>query len=259
MARMKGKVALVTGAASGIGAATAALLADEGAQVVATDIEPSGERVAAHARQRGGEALFMRHDVADEESWRAVVARTIDVFGKLDAVVNNAGIAHARSLAEMTLDEWHHVLAVNLDGVFLGLKHGILAMRRSGGGSIVNVSSVSGLVGTPGAAAYSASKGGVRSLTKTAALECAKDKIRVNSIHPGGVKTPIWQKAEWWGGFVEQVGGVESAWKTLTTGTPMGRLADAEEIAQAILWLSSDEASFVTGTELVVDGGFTAQ
>jgi NAD(P)-dependent dehydrogenase (short-subunit alcohol dehydrogenase family) len=256
---MKGKVALVTGGASGIGAATAALLADEGAKVVVTDVDASGERVAAHARQRGGEALFMRQDVAEEDAWRAAVARTIDVFGQLDVLVNNAGISDARPLTEMTLDEWHRVLAVNLDGVFLGLKHGILAMRRSGGGSIVNVSSVAGLVGTPGAAAYSASKGGVRSLTKTAALECAKDKIRVNSIHPGGVKTPLWQRSEWWGGFVQQTGGVEAAWKTLGGAAPLGRMADAEEIARAIAWLASDEASYVTGAELAADGGYTAQ
>jgi len=174
--------------------------------------------------------------------------------------VNNAGVSLVRNVDEMSLVEWRRVLAVNLDGVFLGTKHAVAVMRRlRRGGSIVNVSSASGLVGSPGASAYCASKGGVRLFTKAAALECAADGIRINSIHPGAVRTPIWEKSEWWPGFVGQAGGAESAFAQLASATPLGRLAEPEEVAQAIFFLASDASRFITGSELVIDGGFTAR
>jgi len=256
MERMRGKVALVTGAASGIGRATAVLFAREGGRVLLTDVDPSGEAVA---QSIGGEARFLRHDVTDEASWAGAVRTAVEAFGRLDILVNNAGISFARPLGEMTLAEWRRLMAVNLDGVFLGTREAVRAMRRSGGGAIVNVSSASGLVGSPTASAYCASKGGVRLFTKAVALEVAGDGIRVNSVHPGGVKTPIWAKADFWPGLVAQSGSEDAAFQALAGAAPLGRLADPEEIAEAILYLASDASKFMTGSELVIDGGWTAQ
>jgi NAD(P)-dependent dehydrogenase (short-subunit alcohol dehydrogenase family) len=260
MDRLKDKVALVTGAASGIGRATAVLLAREGARVVATDISSAGEEVARELRAEGGQALFVAHDVTDEVAWHAVMSRTLESHGRLDVLVNNAGISTSRPVTELSLAEWREQLAVNLDGVFLGIKYAVRTMRAGGrGGSIINVASVSGLVGSPGTAAYSASKGGVRMLSKAVAMECAGDRIRVNAVFPGGVRTPIWQNADWWKGFVAKVGSEEEAWKQLDASAPLGRMGEPEEIAEAILYLASDASSYVTGTELVVDGGYTAR
>jgi len=260
MSRLKDKVALITGAAAGIGRATALLFGREGAYVVASDINPEGEEVAHAVCEAGGQALFLLHDVTDEAAWESVVARTLQSFGRLDVLVNNAGMAISRPVAEMSLDEWRKQMAINLDSVFLGTKHGVRAMRKGGrGGSIVNLSSVSGLVGSPGTSAYSASKAGVKLLTKAVAMECAADGIRANSVLPAGVRTNIWRNADWWPGFVEQAGGQEAAWKALSGAAPLGRLAEPEEIAEAILYLASDASSYVTGTELVIDGGFTAR
>src|SRR5207237_290263 len=175
MERIRGKAALVTGAGSGIGRATAVLFAREGARVLLTDLDPAGEAVADSIRAEGGEAHFLRHDVTDEPSWAAAVRRALEAFGRLDVLVNNAGISFAKPLGEMTLAEWRRLMAVNLDGVFLGTREAVRAMRGSGGGAIVNVSSASGLVGSPTASAYCASKGGVRLFTKAVALEVAAD------------------------------------------------------------------------------------
>jgi len=260
MSRLKDKVALVTGAASGIGRATAKLFGQEGARVVVTDISPAGEQVAQEIRAAGGLAFFVVHDVTDEVTWQKVMARTVDVYGRLDVLVNNAGIAISRSVAEMTMAEWREQMAVNLDAVFLGTKYAVRTMRLGKrGGSIINVASVSGLVGSPGTAAYSASKGGVRMLTKAVAMECAPESIRVNAVFPGGVRTPIWRNAEWWDGFVQQVGSEDEAWKKLEGASPLGRMAEPEDIAEAILYLASDASRYVTGTDLVVDGGYTAR
>lgn len=261
MGRMNEKVAVVTGAASGIGRATALLLGREGARVVLTDVDtPRGEAVAQELREAGGEALFLEHDVTDEAAWEAVMRRTWEAFDRPDVLVNNAGISASSPVTDLSLAEWRRVMAVNLDGVFLGTKHAVKAMRAAGGGgAIVNVASVAGLVGNPGTGAYSASKGGVRAFTKAVAVECAAEGIRVNAVFPSGVRTPIWEHSEWWPGFVAQMGGEAAAWKVLESAAPMGRMAEPEEIAEAILYLASDAARFVTGTELVVDGGYTAR
>ena len=260
MDRLKDKVALVTGAASGIGRATALLMACEGARVVATDLRSEGEEVAREIRDAGGVGMFAPLDVTDEVAWHAVMSRTLEAYGRLDVLVNNAGTATSRPVAELSLAEWREQLAVNLGSAFLGIKYAVRTMRLGKrGGSIVNVSSVSGLVGSPGTAAYSASKGGMRMLSKAVAMECAPDGIRVNAVFPGGVRTPIWETADWWKGFVDQVGSESEAWKQLDAASPLGRMGEPEDIAEAILYLASDASRFVTGTELVVDGGYTAR
>jgi 3(or 17)beta-hydroxysteroid dehydrogenase len=259
--RVAGKVALVTGAASGIGRATALLLAREGASVLVTDVDlPGAQRTAEAIADAGGKALPQALDVTSENHWAAAIARTIEAWGQLSIMVASAGITFARDLVDMTLDEWRRVMAVNLDGVFLGTKHAVRAMRRGHGGSIVIVSSASGLKAAPGASAYAASKAALRLFAKSVALECAqaRDGVRVNTVHPAGVTTPMWQSAEFWSDLVRQQGSEEAAWKALAASTPLKRFAQPEEIAQAILFLASDESSYVTGTELVVDGGFTA-
>jgi NAD(P)-dependent dehydrogenase (short-subunit alcohol dehydrogenase family) len=216
--------------------------------------------VAQEIRASGGQAIFSVHDVTDEVTWQLVMARTLDFYGRLDVLVNNAGIAISRLVAEMSMAEWREQMAVNLDSTFLGTKYAVRTMRLSQrGGSIINVASVSGLVGSPGTSAYSASKGGVRMLSKAVAMECAPDGIRVNAVFPGGVRTPIWQNAEWWDGFVQQVGSEDEAWKKLEAASPLGRMGDPEDIAEAILYLASDASRYVTGAELVVDGGYTAR
>jgi 3(or 17)beta-hydroxysteroid dehydrogenase len=257
---LAGKVALVSGAASGIGRASSLALARAGARVAVTDVDPAGEKVAAEIASAGGTAACWRLDVTDEAAWIATVADVVARWGRLDVLVCSAGIALATPVAETRLEDWRRVLAVNLDGVFLGTKHAVGAMRRLGnGGAIVHVSSASGLVGSPGASAYCASKGGVRLFSKAVALECAKDGIRVNSVHPGGVRTPIWERADWWPGLVARSGGVEEAYRTLASTTPLGRLAEPEEIADLIVFLASDGSRFMTGSEVAIDGGYTAQ
>jgi NAD(P)-dependent dehydrogenase (short-subunit alcohol dehydrogenase family) len=260
MTRLKDKVALITGAASGIGRATALLFGREGARVVATDISVSGEQVSLEIRAARGNAIFVAHDVTDEVAWQKVMTRTLDAYGRLDVLVNNAGTAVSRPVTEMTMAEWREQMAVNLDSTFLGTKYAVRTMRLGQrGGSIINVASVSGLVGSPGTSAYSASKGGVRMLSKAVAMECAQDGIRVNAVFPGGVRTPIWQHAEWWDGFVQQVGSEDEAWKKLEAASPLGRMGEPDDIAEAILYLASDASRYVTGAELVIDGGYTAR
>lgn len=263
MGRLQGKVALVTGAAKGIGAATAKRLAEEGAGVVCTDVDAdAGQAVADEIVNAGGAAAFVAHDVTDEAQWEAAVTLAEDTFGALHIVVNNAGIAPESSpIEEKTLESWRHVLAIDLDSVFLGCKWGIRTIKKHGGGSIINISSILGLVGQPYASDYNAAKGGVRLLTKSAALECAEAgyDIRVNSVHPGYIDTPLVQNVMAQGEIGGQQVGANEMRELLTMLHPIGRLGIAKEIANAVLFLASDEASFMTGSEMVVDGGYTSR
>lgn len=258
MDRLKDKVALVAGGASGIGRSAALLMAQEGAKIVVADVnDAEGARVVAAIEQMGGKGRFFHLDVRVEEDWIKAVDGAVNAFSRLDVVVNTAGILLGGSVEEATLAEWRELTSVDLDGAFLGLKHGIRGIKKGGGrgGSIVNISSIAGIVGTPGAAAYSACKGGVRLMTKSAALECALSgtEIRVNSIHPGGIWTPMLQAS------FEASGDAEAARKAFELLTPVGHLGEPDDIGWAVVFLASDESKFVTGTELVVDGGWTAQ
>jgi NAD(P)-dependent dehydrogenase (short-subunit alcohol dehydrogenase family) len=254
-----GAVALVTGAASGIGLATARLLADRGARVLVTDIDAAGaERVAADLGPADRVAPGYLN-VTVEADWDAATAAAIERWGRFDVLVANAGISVAQPVTDMTLDEWRRVMAVNLDGAFLGTRAAIRAMRQCGrGGSIVIVSSASGVKAAPGASAYGASKAALRVFAKSVALECAADGIRVNTVLPAGVTTPMWTNAPFWTDMVAQHGGEERAWQALAANTPLKRFAAPEEIAEAIVFLASPAASYVTAAELLVDGGFTA-
>jgi 3alpha(or 20beta)-hydroxysteroid dehydrogenase len=237
-------VAIITGAARGMGAATARLFAAEGARVVIADVlEAEG---AALAGELGAAARFHRHDVADEDSWAVLVAETAAHFGGLDILVNNAGVLLMRGLLDTTRPEFERVLAVNLLGTFLGIKAAAPRMIARGGGAIVNISSVDGMKGSNATAAYSASKWGVRGLTKVAAMELAHRGVRVNSIHPGGIRTPMTLRAG---------AEAEAALKKFYRGVPLGRIGQPEEVARVTLFLASDEASYVCGAEIVVDGG----
>jgi 3(or 17)beta-hydroxysteroid dehydrogenase len=255
MSRLSGKVALVTGAASGLGAATARRLASDGAAVLLTDRDLAGEEIAASIVSAGGTASFRLHDVTSHPDWAAAVEHAVQDFGRLDILVNNAGVAGGRhELMDHSYEAWRDILAVNLDGVFLGLRHAGPRIAASGGGSVINLSSILGKVGMAGAAAYCASKGGVTLLTKAAALEWAPLGIRVNSVHPGFIDTPMVGNA-----LAQREDGNEMR-VALMAAHPLGnRFGVPREIADAIAFLASDEASFITGAELVVDGGFTAQ
>lgn len=256
MDRMKGKAALVTGAAKGLGEATAAMLAREGARVMLTDVDESGVKAAAERIVKsGGDASFLAHDVSREDDWRRVMAETMRRFGQLDALVNNAGVALGESVERTTLEQWRWLLSINLDGVFLGTRFAIEAMKPARRGSIINLSSIEGLVGDPNLAAYNASKGGVRLFTKSAALHCARSgyNIRVNSVHPGYILTPMVE------GYAEASGDASAAKSALAALHPLGHIGEPNDIAYGILYLASDESKFVTGAELVIDGGYTAQ
>lgn len=254
MTRLSGKVALVTGAASGLGAATARRLAKEGATVVLTDRDIVGEDIAAHIVDTGGRAVFRLHDVTSQPDWAAAVEHAVADFGRLDILVNNAGVAGGNhELMDHSFDAWRQILSVNLDGVFLGLRHAGPRIAASGGGSVINISSILGKVGMAGAAAYCASKGGVTLLTKAAALEWAPLGIRVNSIHPGFIDTPMVS-----GALAGREDGNEMR-VALMAAHPLGRFGGPKEIGDAVAFLASDDASFITGAELVVDGGYTAQ
>jgi 3(or 17)beta-hydroxysteroid dehydrogenase len=250
--RLAGKTAFVTGAASGIGRAIARRFAAEGARVALADIDETGGAVLAG--ELGAAAFFLRHDVTEEADWIANLARAVAALGRLDILVNNAGIGPAGTIEKTSLAEWRRVHAINLDGVFLGCKHGIAALRQSGGGSIVNLSSVAGLMGTPTLAAYGSSKAAVRQLTKSVALHCAarRDAIRCNSIHPAFAATPMVEA------MIAQSKAPERTRAALAEQIPLGRLGEAEEVASLALYLASDESSFVTGGEFVIDGGLTA-
>jgi NAD(P)-dependent dehydrogenase (short-subunit alcohol dehydrogenase family) len=254
MDRVKGKVAIVTGAAGGLGKAHALLLSKEGAKVVVTDTnEAQGKRVAEEIKKGGGEAIFIKHDVSSEKEWEKVIRETLERFGKLDILVNNAGVNLWKKIEDTSLDEWQWLMSINLNGVFLGTKYAIGAMKGTGGGSIINISSVAGIVGTLDTSAYHASKGGVRIFTKAAALECSKAgynyNIRVNSVHPGVIKTAM----------VEGLLNDEEKMKDALSWHPIGHFGEPEDIAYGVLYLASDESKFVTGAELVIDGGWTAK
>ncbi|HKI75118.1 MAG TPA: glucose 1-dehydrogenase [Pseudomonadales bacterium] len=261
MNRVDGKVAIVTGGGSGIGAATSKLLATAGASVVVADIDgPSAGQVAGEILEAGGSALALHQDVTDPGQWDEVIEKTIAEYGKLDVLVNNAGVSGAGmgTLEEQSFENWRRILSINLDAVYLGTQRAVMTMKDTGGGSIVNISSVMGIVGGAGAA-YNASKGGVRLLTKSVAVHCGTMgyNIRVNSVHPGYIWTPM----------VRNIVDVAPAEANLTEDGlramlvekhPIGRLGEAEDIARGVLFLASDDSSFMTGSELVIDGGYTA-
>lgn len=247
--RLSGKVALISGGARGQGAAEARIFASEGAAVVIGDIrDEEGRSLEAEILASGRQAQFVRLNVALEDDWQAAVETAVQNFEKLDILVNNAAILRLESVEGATLESWDQVMDVNATGVFLGMKHAIIGMRRAGGGSIVNISSVSAMTASPWAAAYHASKGAIRSLSRVAALEFAKDNIRVNSVYPGSIDTEMLTEAY-------SKTHLDRQWGQ----NPLGRIGTPEDVAWAVLFLASDEASFITGSELVVDGGHHAR
>ncbi len=250
MERLTGRVALVTGAASGIGRATAARLAHEGAAVVVTDIDDTGGAETVRMIEgAGGTATFVHHDVTSPTEWDAAVAAAVDTHGGLDVLVNNAGMGDLAAIEETTIEDWNRTVAIDQTGVFLGMKHAAAALKASEHGSVVNISSIFGTSGGfGGSPAYHAAKGAVRTLTKNIALHWATEGVRVNSIHPGFIQTPILDQAK--GTPIEQA---------MLDVTPMGRLGRPEEIAAGVAYLASDDATFVTGLELYIDGGYMAR
>jgi len=249
--RLRGKVAIITGAGSGIGRATALLFAEEGAKVVICDIAESGAEVCKEITEKGGEAMFIRSDVSKVEDVAYLIKKTIEGYGRLDVLINNAGIPSHGTVLDIAVAEWDRVLDVNLKGAFLCSKYAIPEMIKGGGGVIVNVASVLGLVGGKGEVAYCTSKGGLIALTKALALDFAEYKIRVNCICPGSVETPMRQR------IMAQKTPEER--RAAELKIPIKRVAKPEEIARAILFLASEESSYITGSVLVVDGGWTAR
>lgn len=252
MERLKNKVAIITGAAGGMGLATAQLFAQESAKVVATDVQL--EVIEEEMSKIKGDVLALKLDVSSKENWKKVVEKTIEKYGKIDILVNNAGIHIAKGILEAEIEDWNKVMAINTTGVFLGMKEVIPHMQNNAKGSIINISSIAAIIGgmgDGGGAAYSASKGAVRSLTKHAAQNFAKDQIRVNSIHPGGIYTPMMEKM---GITREQA---SSTYKDYTPIPP--HVGDPNDIAYGVLYLASDESKYVTGEELIIDGGFTTK
>ncbi len=249
MGDLNGKVAIVTGAAKGIGESTAKLFAKEGARVTVSDVDvENGKKVVKVINDNGGEAIFIKSDASKAEDHEELVKKTVDTFGKLDIAVNNAGIGGPLAkTAEYPLEGWEKVINLNLNGVFYGTKFQIAEMLKNGGGSIVNIASILGQVGTANSPAYVAAKHGVVGLTKTAAIEYAKEGIRVNSVGPGYIKTPLLNVLD------------DDTLDMLKGMHPIGRLGKPEEVAEIILWLASDKASFVTGNYYAVDGGYLSQ
>ena len=249
MGRLDGKVAIISGGARGQGEVEAKLFAQEGAKVVFGDIlDDEGRQVEAAIRQAGGEATYVHLDVTQEADWQEAVQTAVSTYGKLDILVNNAGILRRDSIEETTKELWDTILAVNATGVFLGTKFAIPEMRKAGGGSIVNISSISGMIAL-GGPAYNASKGAVRVFTKVTAVHHAGDNIRCNSIHPGPVRTPM----------TESTYSDPEMLAQRLQSMPLGRIGTSEDIAYGVLYLASDEAAYMTGAELVIDGGYTAQ
>ncbi len=255
MGQLDGRIALVTGGGEGIGKASALTLGREGAKVAVTDInEDTAAAVAGEIAAAGGEAIAIQHDVTDEERWKIVVQTIEDKWDGLHILLNNAGIAIVATTIEMSLEDWRKQTAVNIDGVFLGVKYAIPAMRRAGaGGSIINLSSVAGLRGAPNLSGYAATKGAVKLFTKSVALECARagDNIRVNSVHPGIIETAIWPRMT---GGSNDLNPVEIGRRSV----PLGSSAGPQVIADGVLFLASDASAYMTGSELVIDGGLTA-
>jgi NAD(P)-dependent dehydrogenase (short-subunit alcohol dehydrogenase family) len=249
--RLEGKVAFISGAARGMGAVEAKLFAREGAKVAIGDVlDEEGHKVVEEISESGGEALFVHLDVTDEGQWRNAISTTVRRFGKLDILVNNAGVG-AHSLVENTaVEEWDRVMDINAKGVFLGTKAAIPEMRRAGGGSIINISSQLGLVGVDNSSPqYQSSKGAVRLLTKATAIQYAGEEIRANSVHPGPIVTPM----------TEATRADAERYQLTLSRIPLGRYGQPEDVAYGVLFLASDESSFMTGSELVIDGGWTAQ
>ncbi len=256
MKRLEGKVAVVTGGALGIGKATCIALANEGAKVAITDIlEEKGKKLEKKITSNDNTARYWNLDVASESNVRKVFAEIKEEFGKIDVLVNNAGISGVnKPTHEITEEEWDNVMSINVKGVFLCTKHVILYMRENNGGSIINLSSIYGIIGAPDIPPYHASKGAVRLMTKTDALNYASDNIRVNSVHPGFIWTPL---VEAMGKESEE--GLEEFRKNLNSMHPIGHVGEPEDIAYGIVYLASDEAKFLTGSELVIDGGYTCR
>jgi len=255
MGRLKGKVVVVTGGAMGIGKSACMLMAREGATVAVTDLDKEqGTEVATTIRDAGGEAIFWPLDVSDEQNVDDVFADVAKRFGLITVLVNNAGISGAnKPTHELTLEEWEQVQRVNVNGVFLCTKYAIPQMKSAGGGSIINMSSIYGLVGAPDVPPYHASKGAVTLMTKTDALIYAADKIRVNSIHPGYIWTPMVEK------HLTTMPDPDAAKEQLAQAHPLGHMGEPDDIAWGCVYLASDESRFITGSELVIDGGYTAR
>src|SRR5881296_3419115 len=251
MGRLDGKVALISGGARGQGAVEGRMFSREGAAVVLGDVlDDEGKKVALEITANGGKATYVHLNVTSEADWRAAVATAVQAYGKLDVLVNNAGILFRSKIEETSEADWDRIMAVNVKGVFLGTKCAIPAMRQAGGGSIINISSTAGLVGSPGeTAAYTATKGAVRLFTKATAIQHARDHIRCNSVHPGPIATDM----------IKDMLDNRAAWEQRLRRLPMGRVGTADEVAYGVLYLASDEASYVTGSELVIDGGTTAE
>lgn len=248
--RLDGKVALISGGARGQGAAEAILFAKEGAAVVIGDLlENEGRQVEAQINESGGKALFVKLNVTSSDDWKNAVSKAVETFGKLNVLINNAGIYSRTPIEETSEDEWDRIMEVNTKGVFLGTKHSIQAMRDAGGGSIVNLSSTAGLVGSARGSAYSTSKGGVRLFTKNTAIQLAKDGIRANSVHPGPIDTEM---------IAGNIGTPEGLAASISR-IPLGKVGTVDDVAYGVLFLASDESSYMTGSELVIDGGITAQ
>ncbi len=249
--RLRGKVAVISGGARGMGAVEAKMFATEGAKVVLGDLlETEGRKVESEIRATGAEAIFVRLDVTSESDWKNAVDTAVTRFGTLNVLVNNAGVSGHGRIEDVTLDMWNRVMNINSTGVFLGTRTAIPAMRRGGGGSIVNISSQLGLVGVDNSSPqYQASKGAVRLLTKATAIQYAKDRIRANSVHPGPIVTPM----------TEARRADPESYRLTVSRIPLGRYGEPEDVAYGVLYLASDESSFMTGAELVIDGGWTAQ
>ena len=249
--RLDGKVALISGGSRGMGAFEAELFVQEGAKVVICDVrDDEGDALAKKIVDRGGEAAFVHLDVTSESDWAAAVREAIERYGKLDVLVNNAGVSARGSIEETSPDDWDRVMDINAKGVFLGTRSAIPEMRKAGGGSIINISSQLGLVGMgESSPQYQASKGAVRIFSKSAAIQYAHEGIRVNSVHPGPIITPM----------TEARRSDEVVRQRMISRIPLGRYGESEDVAYGVLYLASDESSFVTGSELVIDGGWTAQ
>ncbi|MFD0620575.1 SDR family NAD(P)-dependent oxidoreductase [Paenibacillus sp. GCM10027629] len=247
MGRLTGKVAIITGAATGMGASEAMLFAQEGAKVVATDIQETHlHELITNIKANGGDAIGLKHNVTSEEEWKHVIQETINHYGKIDILVNNAGVASPKTIEHMEMNEWNRILDINLNGCVIGMKYVIPEMKKAGGGSLINISSIGGIVGMAGTSPYTAAKGALRTLSKSAAVEYGKDKIRVNSVHPGIIVTPMTEES------------FKSAEPFYRTFTQLPYFGNPEDVAYGVLFLASDESRFMTGAELVIDGGWTA-